>query len=301
MIVSAQFYREAVQAWTEDTLFEFEQSMDVWKFIAQCKLDFLSNIRKIRTGHSARYNWQFCDNLSRCVNLHTLVVVVHNGMDLFDGKSEYNEELEESDFRNLELVKDIIRTGSMQSVEILPGQHDLADSPREIEQFKRNLGRLTAYIMKRLHARRSQQAQAVMAGAMGMSSISRPADVANSASSLTRNQPAVYPNFKMLSSHGCRPAAIQMRPESIARRNGNTSTIMGNFQNPVPHTPLGTQFRNDRALESQSFAHEALPSRTLFPRRFHSIKVSTKEAFVGCLLLVNTIGTGVAFYLAATL
>ena len=97
-------------------------------------------------------------------------------------------------------------------------------------------------------------------------------------------------------------AAIQARPESIAQRAGNANGI-GNTLHDC--TRRGNQSYDGNALESQPSAAEAIQPTTPLLQGFRvpksNVRLSKKEAIVGAVLLMNTMGTAIACYLAATL
>lgn len=303
MVVSKQFYREAVKTWREKITFEFDQTEHLRLFIKRCPQGFLANVKKISTRLCALdclfRDKQFCKELPKCIGIRELVVVIDNGLKLSTGKFDYLDELEDKDFADLQIMKHIRDTPSIQSLKILPGKHGCAESRSELELFRNNLDKLAVFIMRQFESRRSRVAQETAASASSTKAASSQVSSNNASSSKTimSTLGGFLSRSRLPFSSFWSPVAVQQGMESMASQNGGAKATTSN-------RPFRTCFirprRDATASTSKSVPGDIL--RLNSPgRRFRvsvlALEFAKKEAFFGMLCIANTVGI-VALYFA---
>ena len=152
MIVSWQFFKEASNAWFRNHTLQFATNNDLAEFLAKINLACISSISSINVAWDNRYTGassasRFVPGLRRCTGLHRLKVTVQGGLNFLEDKLDFVDILDEHDFESMKIVDNVGAVSSLTSLEILPGEHKLAQTNAEKERFADNLTRMRDYIM----------------------------------------------------------------------------------------------------------------------------------------------------------
>ena len=274
MIVSKRFYREASTAWFHGAKLEFEANERLEKFISECDRSLLPSIRTVYVTWSGNeYSGKtFVSNLRRCGSLRRLRVTVKDGINLFANKADFIDDLDEQDFKGLQFVIDILRTTSIVSLELSPGEHMHAETPQEAEQFRKNLASLREYILKQLQARRELEEEKMKA--------------------FREREPQIKPSGPSISlEHGTSRIA---KASGIDPRFGfSVGTAPNNLDISFD------RFINDqRTLESQPCVTPRITAVRRLPR-LPTLRVPTKEEIVGGMIFLNTVWSLAALYIVS--
>lgn len=284
MIVSKQFYLEAAQAWLRTANLTFEDTERLEAFIANCHATLLPAIRSIELTCSGR-RWRrrrFVPNLHRCVGLRRLKLLVMDGLDLFEDKADFVDDLEPSDFQQLVMVKDLSRMDSIKSLEVVPHNHDHAETPREMAQYRMNLTKLESFLMATFQERRDLIAKVKAADE----------NIPNDSGSETDSMRTIRPI----------PHAI-----SLQRSSSTICTVL-----PVTNTPpvssrawltdLNSLRNQPMDLESGLFTQDRAHATQVTPDRHSGNLASRKLLIVGLasITLLNTLVSILALYYATS-
>lgn len=251
MTVSKRFYREATQAWLRTAKLEFSKAEGVKRFISQCDRSLWPAITTIYVIWSeaswCSSNPLFVENLSKCTRLQALRVIVKGGLQLSSGKTDFIDDLNERDFKRLQLVTDVVRTSSINSLELVPGEHNHIETLREAAQFRKNLEKLQDYILSQIRARREQNAKAAE-----QTKAAQPGN-----SSVLTAQAIQAPNMIFTSPLGCERASVTT--STLKGSSRCVDRISRTMEGGKPFLNLMSSLLRDYdTLESQSFAADVV-------------------------------------------
>jgi hypothetical protein len=141
MLVSKQFFNEAASAWFRKARLEFRTNDELDEFMQTLNFTPISAITTIGVTWTCRkFDYgAVSPNLQWCTGLRRLQVTIKDGLETLEERHDFTDELDASDFKDLQIVQDILAIPSLTKIEIIPGQHKHVQTSGELQQYQRNM------------------------------------------------------------------------------------------------------------------------------------------------------------------
>lgn len=316
MIVSKQFFHEAVDTWFRTTILEFPDHDAFDRFIQNMDKTPIAGIVSVRfTWECNNYtNSIFTPNIRWCTGLRRLQITVKNGLEVLEDKYDWLDKLEDEDFKDLQIVRNISAMTSIRHLKILPGKHHRVFNKKDADLYKRNLQALQAYVEKRS----SSQTGGVEFSAKVLQQVTERIeyysirDVKEMASVYAMHQPekaAAMVHCAMARANSAESAKgpnSEASSDDLDSKPDDEDTIMTDetFEmgsddtiRQVPLSPPRGRAPHD-AVSGGRITKPAPRQRSNSSRNRNWSKLSKRDVAIGGVLLANTICSVLALYYA---